>query len=115
MDFSALRFDDKGLIPAIIVDVETSQVLIENAVTRPQSLVRVYANIKRGQTMKLGDPVRLTAETINCGENPRFQWQFSPDNITWTDVPGATASTLDIQLSAGNAAGYWRVGVTITD
>ena len=43
----------------------------------------------------------------------KYQWQYSPDNITWKDSIGQTASTLIPQsLNAGTR--YYRVTVTST-
>ncbi len=38
-----------------------------------------------------------------------YQWQSSPDNITWTNIAGATAATLTTQQ---NAATWYRLQVT---
>lgn len=77
--------------------------------------VRVYLQRNAGEPLRLGDEVRFLANTLNCGSNPALQWQFSADNIAWTDIPGATGQHLDVLLTEGNALGYWRVAVTITD
>ena len=42
-----------------------------------------------------------------------LQWQFSTDDATWTDVPGATGDTLVVQLDESNAGCYWRVSAEI--
>lgn len=42
-----------------------------------------------------------------------LQWQFSTDDATWTDVPGATGDTLVVQLDESNAGCYWRVSAEV--
>ena len=42
-----------------------------------------------------------------------LQWQFSTDDATWTDVPGATEDTLVVQLDESNAGCYWRVSAEV--
>ena len=44
-----------------------------------------------------------------------LQWQFSTDDATWTDVPGATGDTLVVQLDESNAGCYWRGGLRLED
>lgn len=78
-------------------------------------IVRIYVNLQPGQLIDYGDEVVFTAKMENCGESPRIQWQYSPDNENWTDIAGADESELAIQITETNAAGYWRVTVTITD
>ena len=41
-----------------------------------------------------------------------FQWQKSLNNVDFTDVPGATVSTLSLSPLAASDAGYYRVVVT---
>ena len=40
-----------------------------------------------------------------------YQWQSSPDNTTWTDIPGATDANLN---TTQTAATYYRCNVTCT-
>ena len=42
-----------------------------------------------------------------------LQWQFSTDDATWTDVPGATGDTLVVQLDESNAGCDWRVSAEV--
>jgi hypothetical protein len=89
--------------------------LITHSVQTLVPTVHVYANILPGQTIQHGDVVVFTAELEGCGESPRIQWQYSPDNQTWTDIAGGDSARLSIQITPSNAAGYWRAAVTITD
>jgi len=43
-----------------------------------------------------GDPAAITASTPSGGSGTyTYQWQSSPDNVTFTDIPGATLITYD--------------------
>ncbi len=94
---------------------ETDQFQNANGVETDTPAVRVHVNILPGQTINYGDEVVFTAEIEECGKSPRIQWQYSPDNITWTDIAGGTNAELAVLITPSNAAGYWRVVVTITD
>ncbi|MGI6691858.1 MAG: hypothetical protein ACOX63_13605 [Christensenellales bacterium] len=106
-----ISLDEAGQLTAALA----APVVIRHAYTPDHALVRVYADVQPGRLLAVGDSVRFTAEAVNCGLHPRFQWQFSADNANWQDIAGATGPQLDIILTPANAAGYWRVGVTITD
>lgn len=106
-----ISLDEAGQLTAALA----APVVIRHAYTPDHALVRVYADVQPGRLLAVGDSVRFTAEAVNCGLHPRFQWQFSVDNANWQDIAGATGPQLDIILTPANAAGYWRVGVTITD
>lgn len=41
------------------------------------------------------------------GDNVTYQWQYSPDNVVYSDIPGATNATY-----AATQAGYYKVIVT---
>jgi hypothetical protein len=75
----------------------------------------VYTNLQPDQIINYGDEVVFTAELENCGDSPRLQWQYSPDNETWTDIAGGNGNTFSVLITPSNATGYWRVAVTITD
>ncbi len=56
-----------------------------------------------------GSPVTLTLTGAAAGSGITYQWQSSPDNITWTNIGGATNSVSVItQLSNS----YYRCAVT---
>ena len=42
--------------------------------------------------------------------SPAFQWQFSPDSINWTDIPGANMLTY-IRNASGVGTYYYRITV----
>lgn len=46
------------------------------------------------------------------GTNPKYQWQYSSDNITWVDIEGATESSLEILSASESDAGYYRCVVS---
>jgi gliding motility-associated-like protein len=51
--------------------------------------------------------LNMTGGTFGTGQT--YQWQSSPDNSTWTTIPGATNSSLTTSQSADT---YYRVIVT---
>ncbi len=108
--------DEQGLLTASVIQPDADNpVTITHSYSDDIPMVRVYIDVHAGRELSFGDPVCFTAEAINCGDNPQYQWQFSEDNRNWIDVTGATSPQLNIILTDGNVKGYWRVGVTITD
>lgn len=60
----------------------------------------------------LGSTVTLSA-TASGVPAPTVQWQTSaPRSSTWTDVPGATAATLDVRLTASTDGARYRAVFT---
>ncbi len=57
-----------------------------------------------------GDPFTLSVQASGTGLT--YQWQYSSDNVTWTDIPGATASTYAVNTATTSDAGYYRVIVS---
>lgn len=110
-----LTQQDGHLAALVSYPQEAERLLITHNVQTQPPTVRVYTNIQPGQTINYGDEVVFTAELENCGESPRLQWQYSPDNQTWTDIAGGTVAKLSVLITPSNAIGYWRVAVTITD
>lgn len=88
---------------------------IAHSVQAQTPTVRVYANLEPGQIIAYGDEVIFSAEMEHCGQSPRIQWQYSPDNQNWADIAGGNGLRLPVRITPSNAAGYWRVAVTITD
>jgi len=56
-----------------------------------------------------GDPAAISGNTLTGGVY-NYQWQNSPDNLTYTDIPGATSVTYDPPLVS--ATTYYRRVVT---
>ncbi len=44
-----------------------------------------------------------------------MQWQYSPDDITWTDIPNETKATMDVVVTPENNIVYWRILVYVED
>ena len=62
--------------------------------------------------VELGGDMVLTAVLTGFEDlNYTLQWQFSTDNANWTDVDGATGSTLRVQMNEENRDYFWRVSV----
>lgn len=47
-----------------------------------------------------GNPFTLNPENPTCGSGVTYQWQSSPDNTTYTDIPGANNYSLITTLTA---------------
>ena len=43
------------------------------------------------------------------------QWQYSPDEITWHDIPNETETTMDVVVTPENNIVYWRILVYLED
>lgn len=60
-------------------------------------------------TVCQGAPFTLSFANSITGIGISYQWQSSPDNITWTDITGATNTTLS---TSHGASTYYRCAVT---
>ena len=63
-------------------------------------------NICKGDTSS----ITLSANVGSGYLSPAFQWQFSPDSINWTDIPGANTLTY-VRNATGIGKYYYRVTV----
>ena len=43
------------------------------------------------------------------------QWQYSPDEITWYDIPNETNTTMDVVVTPENNIVYWRILVYVEE
>ena len=43
------------------------------------------------------------------------QWQYSPDETTWHDMPNETETTMDVVVTPENNIVYWRILVYLED
>lgn len=111
-----VRADESGHLTAIANYPRGADHLsIVHSVQAQAPTVRVYVNLKPGQIINHGDEVVFSAEMEHCGQSPRIQWQYSPDNQNWADIAGGNSSRLPVLITPSNADGYWRVAVTIAD
>ena len=44
-----------------------------------------------------------------------IQWQYSPDNETWTDIPGANDLDMDVVVTPENNLYYWRIMIYVEE
>lgn len=44
-----------------------------------------------------------------------MQWQYSPDDINWTDIPNETKTTMNVVVTPENNIVYWRILVYVED
>lgn len=77
----------------LIVDDETCTPVTTNSI-----IVTVYdellASIGSDQTISYNTVPNLLTSMVSGGdETYTYQWQNSPDEITWTDIPGGTSNT----------------------
>jgi hypothetical protein len=64
------------------------------------------ATIASTNNVCLGTPITFSMTTPGAGVT--YQWQFSPDNVTYTNISGATAATLATTATFN----YYRCAVT---
>lgn len=59
-----------------------------------------------------GSNVVMTA-VVTGGEGKilTYQWQYSKNNASWSDIPGATGASTRITITEENARNFWRVVV----
>ena len=43
------------------------------------------------------------------------QWQYSPDESTWYDIPNETNTTMDVVVTPENNIVYWRILVYVEE
>jgi hypothetical protein len=111
-----VALDENGQVTAKVVYPNAGEAvnIIHNYNEFPPT-ARLYANVEAGQLLEEGQPITLYVETVNCGETPIIQWQYSHDNINWMDVEGATDTSYTFELTQSNFNFYWRAGIIITD
>jgi len=77
--------------------IASSGPITNNVITAP-AIISFCAN---------GDPTVITASTPSGGNGTyTYQWQSSPDNVTFTDIPGATLITYDPPVTSATI--YYR-------
>ncbi|MDX1408469.1 MAG: hypothetical protein R3330_10060, partial [Saprospiraceae bacterium] len=61
----------------------------------------------------VGGSVELTANLVGGSSALQLQWQSSPDDATWTNIPGATDTTFSAPTTSADVT-YYQVIVTDT-
>lgn len=82
-----------------VVAITIAGVITNNTITAP--VVTAFC--------ASGDPAVITGSTPVGSTG--YQWQSSPDNVTFTDIPGATSSTYDPPL-LNSTTYYHRVAIS---
>ena len=112
----ALVLDENGNpIPAAMVPVNAQKLQTLADLLDPNRSIDIYIDWGGGQ-LCFGDTVMLAA-VLHGYENAVYtmQWQQSPDDATWTDIPGETQDRMYVTVTQDNYANYWRVMLEITD
>ena len=76
-----LKINDKG-------DGNDDQLVCDNANTQ----YIYYGILPTEQDLCVGNVKEMTC-SFSLGTNDTYQWQSSKNNLTWTDIPGATQNT----------------------
>lgn len=91
----------------------------EETENKPESVLPAERSIDVALTWdtehpKIGDTAHLKA-TLNGYDNLSYtlQWQYSTDDLNWTDATGETNDSIDITISEENNYLYWRILVYI--
>lgn len=76
--------------------------------------VSVYAAYD-GDFLSFGDSVSLIA-VLHGYDNVTYslQWQQSPDNASWSDIPAACGASYSFIINESNYTLFYRVSVTVT-
>ena len=111
----ALVLDENGNpIPTQTVPADAVKVLTLKDVLNPNRSIDIYASWLN-QEPALGGTLQFVAILHGYdGLVYSVQWQQSPNDITWTDVPEANGLRYSVVITEKNYLDYWRVRVTIT-
>ena len=88
---------------------------------KPESEERPERHITVNVTWDVPDPViGDTAHFIANlegydGLNYYIQWQYSPDDITWYDIPGERSTNMDVVVTEENNVVWWRILVYVEE
>ena len=115
-DNGALALDDNGNpIPTRFIPAGSMLLLDETDPEWDIRSVTVYIDQHGEAQLHIGDPVTLHAVLNGYGKvTYTLQWQWSPDNENWNDVPGETGLSMDFTLTMDNYRNWWRVSVNWT-
>lgn len=75
----------------------------------PCTIATVDSAFAGNSIICLGDSTGLSATGISFGNNTGFQWQSSADNVSWSNIAGANASTATVGPVADS---YYRLIVS---
>ncbi|QUC67425.1 hypothetical protein [Aristaeella hokkaidonensis] len=98
---------------------ETTDESIEENI--PESEYKPERHITVDVTWDVPDPVigdTAHFEAILDGYDElqyTMQWQYSPDETTWHDIPNETNTTMDVVVTPENNIVYWRILVYVED
>ena len=87
----------------------------------PESEVRPERHITVDVTWDVPDPVIGDTAHFKAimegyeGLQYTVQWQYSPDENTWYDIPNETETTMDVVVTPENNIVYWRILVYLED
>lgn len=95
--------------------VAMSSMTGDNDTLDPDPVITISAQ-PSAATVTDPDPATFTvATTVTNGGTVTFQWQVSADDVTYTDITGATAATLEV--ATGDAeyvtANYFKVVTSV--
>jgi trimeric autotransporter adhesin len=107
----AENFSGAGLTPCMTYTYgETEDYLVTigtpGPCTNPPTTGTVIAS---ANPTCLGTPFSLYTSGGSFGSGQTYQWQSSPDNVSWTNIAGATASSLSTSQTTNT---YYRIQVT---
>ena len=64
----------------------------------------------------IGDTAHMKAHLAGYdGLQYTMQWQYSPDQVTWYDIPGETNEAMDVVVTRENNVVYWRILVFVEE
>ena len=91
----------------------------EETENRPESEIKPERHITVDVTWDvpepvIGDTAHFIANLEGYDElNYTVQWQYSPDDNIWYDIPNETKTTMDVVVTEENNTVYWRILVFV--
>ena len=96
-------------------DIEETEENIPESETTPERHIRVDVTWDVPEPI-IGDTAHFVAVMEGYDElQYTVQWQYSPDEETWYDIPNETKTTMDVVVTPENNIVYWRILVYVEE
>ena len=96
-------------------DIEETEENIPESEMVPERHIRVDVTWDVPEPI-IGDTAHFVAVMEGYDElQYTVQWQYSPDEETWYDIPNETSTTMDVVVTPENNIVYWRILVYVEE
>src|SRR5207244_882643 len=109
LTFATTAADNLKQYRAVFTNIAGS--VPSNAATLSIATLPVVAPQRVNTTVPAGSNASFTS-TATGAPAPTVQWQVSPDGVTFTNIPGATSTTLTFATTAGDNLKQYRAVFT---